>query len=572
MTESATTSSLTIRVYIYTATNGYSWQGCDDDLAESLRSCLGSSWKNPASDGLPALGGIRRGSVGGFNGTAIYRVHVRKSGDFAGRDSDYVALAFIPFAQIGEHFVDYAGIWRHPLLAAPLGKDEKLAGLELDLKSAGLIKAAVSADESVSGDYWTGEGVPLAVATGGEADVLARLGAAFQSRKSELGSFVAAIYGDGDGRISLNLRYKPFPAVAEEASARKEYETLRRNSDDERVRAKAFKIWSETIETLLSMTDSRDGQFRHFLGLRQFAKTESEALNAGGGQEELKSVQRGLKYAEDVMNALGGHLTGEDGGILEVLERLLSDLKPLADQVGEGGEAVRKRLETLNHRLKETREESQAVARWTKWLKDPENGTGETKDGGITPPKTSEVLKSLAMSFQETRRSLKGLSRELEKKKDEIMKANKENDELKEKNDGLRKKLLDTSQDISSGAGQTQERVKPRSGILYNVLLGAMLGLFLIVVAILTALFWRHFLGRQNPAVAPVVESAMPKPVAATNAAPHADANLSPQGDEFKVEEPVLASGDRTDIIPQALPDATEKEEAADSGKSKEGE
>ena len=117
-----------IRVYIYTAVNGYSWQGCDKELAKSLDICLGSSWKTAAPNGSSAMGGIRRGEVGGLNGTAIFRVHVRRNGDFAGRDSDYVALAFLPFAQIGERFVDYTGLWNHRLLAAPLERDLDVQG------------------------------------------------------------------------------------------------------------------------------------------------------------------------------------------------------------------------------------------------------------------------------------------------------------------------------------------------------------------------------------------------------------------------------------------------------------
>ncbi len=514
MNESANTSPLTIRVYIYTATNGYSWQGCDDALVESLRSCLGSSWKNAGTDGARPLGGIRRGAVGGLNGTVFFRSHVRKSGDFAGRDSDYIALAFIPFAMIREQVVDYAGLWRHPLLAAPLGKDENLAGLEIDLKAAGLLLDHAPMDGSESGKFWTADATPLNDFIGDEKGILAQLGAAFQSRQSELGSFVAVIHGAGDNRVSLKTRYKPFPAVAKEVDAHEHYNELRRASGNETERANAFKVWGNAIEELLSMTDSRNGQFRHFLGLRQFATAEAEALKAGGGQEELKSLQRGLKGAEGVLNALDKHLTGDDNGILDALAELASELKPLADQVGEDGAALRKRLETLNRRLDEARGESQAVARWVEGqLKETE----EARDSGRKPDNASAVLSSLAEDLRESRRSRRELAAKCEETDAAIatVKAanqNLENDVLrleKEKED-LRKQLSDTSTATPSGAGQTPGRPRSRFGVLFIAFLGALLGVMIIAVAILAAFFGRQFLdgGKEKATPTEAVDTA----------------------------------------------------------------
>ncbi len=353
-----------VRVYVYTATNGYSWQGCEDELSESLRTCLGSSWKNPSSGGGAALGGIRRGVVGGLNGTAVYRVHVRKNGDFAGRDSGYVALAFIPFEQVGECFVDYARLWNHDFLASTLGKNEELAGLTIDLSKEGMLSYATARDIRAIGDYWIDEGSPVDGLSGKVPDVLGRLGAAFQSRKTELGSFSALIYDNGQGGICVQSRYRPFPAVKEESAARRDYEKRRRTTGDEAGKAEAYKRWETAVGELVSLTDGRNGQFRHFLGLCQFAREESKALGNGVEQGALRDgVTLSLDCVEKILAAAEFRLTGEEGGLCDALDEVLQSQRPLISQIQESS-YLQDRLDKLAERIGTLRNESGLVAQW----------------------------------------------------------------------------------------------------------------------------------------------------------------------------------------------------------------
>ena len=398
---------LRIRVYVYTAVNGYSWQGCDGALAESLRSCLGSSWKDRASDGATLLGGIRRGEVGGLNGTAVYRVHVRRNGDFAGRDSDYVALAFIPFAQIGGRLVDYPRLWGHRLLSAPLGTGEDLEGLEIDLEGEGLISNSAGGGDDGDGAYWIGDRTPVDSLSGETGEALSRLGAAFQSRKTELGSFSATVFDDGNGRVSVHSRYRPFPSVREESDARREYEAACRGGGDA-ARADAFRRWGAAVNALMALTDSRDGQFRHFLGLCQYAGEETEALGANlGGLEPRRAVARRLDCAERVLGAVESHLTGEEAGIIGVLREIAASLGPAVDMVHDGDD-LRRRLRSLEERIAMLKGESEGVA---KWLERQNRAAGESGQDAPPPRRASRSLLSLSESLRTARMEAGGASR-----------------------------------------------------------------------------------------------------------------------------------------------------------------
>ena len=399
-----------IRVYIYTAVNGYSWQGCDKELAKSLDICLGSSWKTAAPNGSSAMGGIRRGEVGGLNGTAIFRVHVRRNGDFAGRDSDYVALAFLPFAQIGERFVDYTGLWNHRLLAAPLERGVELSGLEIDLEKEGMLSATTPMNSPNAEDYWTIDGTPLDHAVGTADDILARLGATFQSRKSELGSFSASIFIDCGGRVFVQSRYKPFSSVKEEHEAHKAFEEARRTGD-EAGKAAAYKRWGEAVNALVALADGRTGQFRHFLGLCQYAREETEAFSAGTDiMEQHRVAMRSLDNATGILEAVGTRLTGEETGAIVALEGIARSLRPFIEQMPNGGD-LRGRLQDLEAGIAAMKKESESVARW---LLQPE--------GTLEPRHISPALLSMAKRLDRVQADARSSQKRAEKSEGEVRK------------------------------------------------------------------------------------------------------------------------------------------------------
>ena len=275
-----------IRVYVYTAVNGFAWQGCDNELAQSLDECLGKGAE--ALNGVAPLGGIRRGVVGGRNGTAIFRCHIRRHGDFAGRDCKYVALAFFPFELLGKkRYLDYFAVWNHPLLASCLPTSESLDNLVFDLEQDGLLADVKPLDES----FWT-------TAKSGEetaptAQILDRLGVMFQSRKTELGPFSARINASGDteGSLSVSWKFSPFPAVIAEVDIAKQARSLRNAGDaPAEEKAKAIAEWEGAIRSLEKLTAADDGPFHDFIGLRRYMESERDDLN--GGDPSRKEVEK----------------------------------------------------------------------------------------------------------------------------------------------------------------------------------------------------------------------------------------------------------------------------------------
>lgn len=107
-----------IAVFIYTAWDGYAWQGCDANLAEALENCILESGTKPRDlDGEIPFGGIRMCLANGGKHLAVFRYHIRKNGDALGRDSLYLALALVPFPFPSGLNIDLAKLFAHPFLA-----------------------------------------------------------------------------------------------------------------------------------------------------------------------------------------------------------------------------------------------------------------------------------------------------------------------------------------------------------------------------------------------------------------------------------------------------------------------
>ena len=86
-----------ITFYYYTAWDGFAWQGCDEQTARSLQGYMDATKTLPSSPAEePPFGGVVPCKISGQVGVAVYRYLTRKKGDLSGRDSLYIALAFIP--------------------------------------------------------------------------------------------------------------------------------------------------------------------------------------------------------------------------------------------------------------------------------------------------------------------------------------------------------------------------------------------------------------------------------------------------------------------------------------------
>jgi len=87
-----------IRIFYYTAWDGFAWQNCDEATASSLKRCMDATGTLPKSySEKTPYGGAALCRLGDEMGVAVYRYHTRMNGDMSGRDSLYIALAFVPF-------------------------------------------------------------------------------------------------------------------------------------------------------------------------------------------------------------------------------------------------------------------------------------------------------------------------------------------------------------------------------------------------------------------------------------------------------------------------------------------
>ena len=258
-----------IRVYVYTAVNGYAWQGCGESLSASLSACVDALGLPEGHGSAEApLGGVIRWKVAGENGTAVLRVHVRKSGDFRGRDSRYVALAFLPFRVTREHPADYRRLWAHPLLAAP--RPDPLEGLGFDYAEDLWLQGGV-AD---GGEYWTTD-VDRVCPPNGSDGVLLDLARMFQSRTTELGALSAIVRGEVSEGLSASLSYKALPEVAGALRAAGAYkEALEGDSTTKSEMDSARTAWRQALDALFA----RVGRMPDFDGLADFARSAEAAF------------------------------------------------------------------------------------------------------------------------------------------------------------------------------------------------------------------------------------------------------------------------------------------------------
>ncbi len=429
-----------VRVYIYTAENGYAWQGCDGETADSLKKCIG----NAAAVGA---GGIRRGEVGGFNGTCLYRRSVRTGGDFAGRDSSYIALVFLPFAQMGGRKADFARLWNHPLLAQPIPRGESLENRFIDLSKEGFFTDAGDNGAADRGGYWTAE---KSFEDSGTPDaLLARLGELFQSRKTELGPLSAKLAENG-GNLSADIRYRPFAAVVEEAAARVAYEKAVSSGGDERNRTAAFEEWKGKVANLKGFVNPADGAFRHFLGFRDFAKEEEEALLGNMGDEaEMQSVAATLNRLGRVLAWAGANLTGKEDPLFDEINALLDEAEQKIPRLAGDTASLRRLCLSRRDALKDLRRDCGKVAQWRGVI-----SAGKPAD---EPSGTSPALKEMAKALAEMRGKVSRLEAECRQLR------------------GSRKVMEPSPQSKSPASWKSSEgSVKPR-GEFWSVLLDGLL-------------------------------------------------------------------------------------------------
>ncbi len=293
-----------LRIYVYTAVNGYAWQGCNAVLSSSLASCVEALGLAGAGSGSESsCGGVIRWKVAGENGTAVLRVHTRKAGDFRGRDSRYIALAFLPFRVTRIHPADYRRLWHHPLLAAP--QPDPVDDLSLDYGEELWL-----ADGGGDGEgFWT-EDVMKTFPPNGEDGVLRDVAALFQSRATQLGALSAVIGHEDVKGLSARLSYKLFSEVAADLRAAKTCKALQGDAQATIESVETARAdWRRAVDAL----GVRAGGMPDFSGLADFARDEDRASSADDGLLiQARILVSHVEELERSSSALYGTVDGSD--------------------------------------------------------------------------------------------------------------------------------------------------------------------------------------------------------------------------------------------------------------------
>ena len=214
-----------ITIYYYTAWDGFAWQGCDEATAKSLQGYMEATKTLPKSSAEePPFGGVVPCKIAGHVGVAVYRYHTRLKGDLSGRDSLYIALAFVP---LSTGCVDFSRLLELPQLAET--KSGALVPEEVSASEKGLRLPSI---DDVPNDWLDKDidGTEYCVLKGREG--LLTLSRLFFSKYTQLG-FLNAVFRSKsgvDGIVSAQT-YRVYPEVARVAAASETLNAARKHAN-----------------------------------------------------------------------------------------------------------------------------------------------------------------------------------------------------------------------------------------------------------------------------------------------------------------------------------------------------
>jgi len=293
-----------IKVYIYTAWNGYGWQGCSADTATAvdLRRYLEATGTMPKSSGdTPPFGGAIACQINGTMGCALYTYLVRERGDVFGRDSLYVAFAFIPWDPESGFKVDFGKLLADKVMRKPISGEIK-APCEIDvsdyeLKAGGMEESQPWWDRSRKQEKVSGD------------DALQKLSVFFQSEKTQLGFLRAVIHKDSDSHLIPVIDYQVFNEVAEVVQSFSEYQEKKKLNQG--ILSKSDRVVVKFRESLSQLQHEKAEKLPQYKGLMQYIKEMESRLS--DNEEQLNGLRRLDNRLRDANNNLQ-HLTISDQG------------------------------------------------------------------------------------------------------------------------------------------------------------------------------------------------------------------------------------------------------------------
>lgn len=247
-----------IKLYYYTAKNGYAWQGCSDEIANSLQRYMEAVGALPRPTNLNIFGGATVCQIVDEMGVAVYRYHTIEKGDNFGRDCNLIALAFIPIKILSNQKVafNFESLLNDDSLALP-----DLTKGELQLEPNFSIQ-----DE----DAWIDKSCEWSFS---EKLGLSRVSQLFFSETTQLGLLTAEFHGDVD-RCEAIVSYKTFREVDAVRDALAEYDLTHRQKGGYNI--ETLKKLEEALSVLKA---KRVERLKDYNGLRRYYSEISDKIN-----------------------------------------------------------------------------------------------------------------------------------------------------------------------------------------------------------------------------------------------------------------------------------------------------
>lgn len=270
-----------IKLYYYTAKNGYAWQGCSDEIANSLQRYMEAVGALPIPTNLNIFGGATVCQIVDEMGVAVYRYHTIEKGDNFGRDCNLIALAFIPIKILSNQKVafNFKSLLNDDSLALP-----DLTKGELQLEPNFSIQ-----DE----DAWIDKSCEWSFS--GKLG-LSRVSQLFFSETTQLGLLTAEFHGDVD-RCEAIVSYKTFREVDAVRDALAEYDLTHRQKGGYNI--ETLKKLEEALSVLKA---KRVERLKDYNGLRRYYSEISDKINGYSIHiDQIKLYQQNL---DEVSNKL----------------------------------------------------------------------------------------------------------------------------------------------------------------------------------------------------------------------------------------------------------------------------
>ena len=271
-----------IKLYYYTAKNGYAWQGCSDEIANSLQRYMEAVGALPRPTNLNIFGGATVCQIVDEMGVAVYRYHTIEKGDNFGRDCNLIALAFIPIKILSNQKVafNFESLLNDDSLALP-----DLTKGELQLEPNFSIQ-----DE----DAWIDKSCEWSFS--GKLG-LSRVSQLFFSETTQLGLLTAEFHGDVD-RCEAIVSYKTFREVDAVRDALAEYDLTHRQKGGYNI--ETLKKLEEALSVLKA---KRVERLKDYNGLRRYYSEISDKINGYSILiDKIKLYQQNLDKVSNMLS------------------------------------------------------------------------------------------------------------------------------------------------------------------------------------------------------------------------------------------------------------------------------